>query len=400
MNLALFLSVKLRDRVANLVRRVEAHLAVNRQRQDFLHRFFGVRQFRNVGEQTDDRRLQVVRLGIMDAGLDGFLLQKFLQVVAFLGADDIHVIRRRGPFAHRRRLDDAFEPGVVTRGDFAAVFVEAVEVLQHHTADGGVDFVEPDVVAGEFMVVFALAAMVAQHPQPVGVIHLVCDDAAAIAEHGEIFRREKAERAEIAHAADGLALVFRALRLRAILDEPQMIFFCHRDELVVVHRMSVKMHADDADGARRDERFDVRQIHDERVVNVREHRPRAEVDQRLHRRKRRVAGHDDFVARPDALNLVQQINNHRPRTAEDGRGRAGVRGEFSLERLGLGSEDVLTGADGAQRSFLDFRVHETFRQRDFAHKLLFKPQMDTDETQILLKGHSFVFNTLRPKFIK
>ena len=124
--------------------------------------------------------------------------------------------------------------------------------------------------------------------------------------------------------------------------------------------MAVKMHADDADGARRDQRFDVRQIHDERVVNVGEHRLRAEVDQRLHRRKRRVAGHDDFVARPDALELVRQINNHRPRTAEDGRGRAGVRGEFGFKRLGLGAEDVLAGADGAQRGLLDFRVHETF----------------------------------------
>ncbi len=84
------------------------------------------------------------------------------------------------------------------------------------------------------------------------------------------------------------------------------------------------------------------------------------MDQRFHRRKRRVAGHDDFVARADALKFVQQINNHRPRTAENALGRAGVHGEFSFKRLAFGSEDVLAGADGAQRGFLHFRIHETF----------------------------------------
>ena len=129
---------------------------------------------------------------------------------------------------------------------------------------------------------------------------------------------------------------------------------------VVVDRMAVKMHADDAHRARRDERFDVVQVHDKGVVNVGEHRPGAEVDQRLHAGKRRVAGHDDFVARPDALELVQQIDDHRPGTAEDALGGAGVRGEFGFKRLRFLAEDVLAGADGAQRGFLDFGVHETF----------------------------------------
>ena len=124
--------------------------------------------------------------------------------------------------------------------------------------------------------------------------------------------------------------------------------------------MAVKMHPDDADGARRDERFNVCQVHDEGVINVGEHRLGAEVNQRFHRRERRVAGDDDFVARSDALQLVQAINNHCPRTAEDALRGAGVRGEFGFKRGGFFTEDVLAGADGAQRGFLDFGVHETF----------------------------------------
>ena len=62
----------------------------------------------------------------------------------------------------------------------------------------------------------------------------------------------------------------------------RFIFSRDGEQAVVVNRMAVKMHADDADGARRDERFDVRQIHDECVVNVGEHRLGAEVHQRFH----------------------------------------------------------------------------------------------------------------------
>jgi len=40
------------------------------------------------------------------------------------------------------------------------------------------------------------------------------------------------------------------------------------------------MHADDADRARRDERLGVIQIHTVSVVDVRKHRPRAEMNER------------------------------------------------------------------------------------------------------------------------
>ena len=49
--------------------------------------------------------------------------------------------------------------------------------------------------------------------------------------------------------------------------------------------------------------FDVRQIDDERVVNVREHRLRAEAGSAASYvgEMPRLAGYDAFVARPDAL---------------------------------------------------------------------------------------------------
>ncbi len=84
------------------------------------------------------------------------------------------------------------------------------------------------------------------------------------------------------------------------------------------------------------------------------------MDERFHGGKRRVAGHDDFVAGPDALELVQQIDNHRPGRTEHALRRAGMCGEFGFKCLRFLAEDVLAGANGAQRGFLDFGVHETF----------------------------------------
>jgi hypothetical protein len=37
-----------------------------------------------------------------------------------------------------------------------------------------------------------------------------------------------------------------------------------------------------------------------------------------------------------------------------------MRGELGFKGLALGREDVLAGANGAQRGLFDLRVHETF----------------------------------------
>jgi len=296
----------------------------------------------------------------MDAGVNFLGLEKFLQVVTFFAPNDIHVIHRRGPFAHGRRLHHALEPFGVARSNLAAIFVEPVEMLQHHAPDGGIDFVEPHVVTGKFVVVLALATVVAQHPQAFGHLRVVRGDATAVAEHGQVFRREEAERAEVAHRADGLALVFRTLRLRTIFDDPEMMFGGDAQQPVHVHGMPVNIHRDDADGARRDGGFDLVEIQAIGVVDVHEHRAGAEVNERFHGGKRGVAGHDDFIAGADALQLVQEINNHRPGRTQNALGGAGVGREFFFKLLRFLAEDVLAGADGAQGGFLDFGIHETF----------------------------------------
>ena len=59
-------------------------------------------------------------------------------------------------------------------------------------------------------------------------------------------------------------------------------------DAVKIHRMAVKMDRDDADRARRDERFDLVHLEAISVVDVGEHRFRAAMNERFHRGKRGV----------------------------------------------------------------------------------------------------------------
>jgi hypothetical protein len=54
-----------------------------------------------------------------------------------------------------------------------------------------------------------------------------------------------------------------------------------------------------------------------------------------------VAGHNDFIARPNTLQLVQEINNHGPRAAQNALRRARMRGKLLFKLLRFFAEDVL-----------------------------------------------------------
>ena len=139
---------------------------------------------------------------------------------------------------------------------------------------------------------------------------------------------------------------------------------------IEVRGVAVKMHWNNANGAWRDERLDLLHVHAIGLVDVDEDRNRAAMNHWFHRRKRCVRWHDDLVARTQSLREVQQIDDERPRRAEDGVFGAGVGGKLSLERLALLAQNVLAGAQCAQCSLFDFGVNQTFGERDFLHEFL------------------------------
>ena len=140
-----------------------------------------------------------------------------------------------------------------------------------------------------------------------------------------------------------------------------------REHAVEVRGVAVEMHRDHADRARRDERLDLLDVQTVAVVDVGENRPGAAVNERFQGRKGGVRRHDNFIARLQSLRQVKQIDNHRPRRTEDGVFGAGVSGQLGLEGLAFLAENVLAGAQRAQRGCFDLFVNEAFGQRDLVH---------------------------------
>ncbi len=68
------------------------------------------------------------------------------------------------------------------------------------------------------------------------------------------------------------------------------------------------------------------------------------MDERFHGGKGGMTRNDDLIARPHALELVQQTNNERPGRAEDALFGAGVGGQFGFEGLTFLAQNVLAGA--------------------------------------------------------
>ena len=79
-----------------------------------------------------------------------------------------------------------------------------------------------------------------------------------------------------------------------------------------------------------------------------------------------MARDDDFVARPHALQLMEQIDDQGRRGAEHAMGGAGVGGQLGLEGLGLFAQDVLSGAQRAQSGLFHLGSEGAFRRGIFA----------------------------------
>jgi len=282
------------------------------------------------------------------------------EFVAARGTDDIHVIDRLGQFTFGRYLNNAFESMAVMCGDFAPVRIKGIEVLKHDPPNGGIDLVEPNVIARKLMVVLALAPMVPQHSQPLSHLGVVRRDASAVAKHRQVLRREKTEGPEISDAPNRSVLVFGALSLRTIFNDPQMMPGGDSQHTVNVQGMAVKIDWNYADRAWSDRGFDLVEVHQISLIHVHEYWPRSQMDQRLHRRECRVTRDDNFIARPHALKLVQKINDQRPGRAQHAMFDARVRRQLGLKGLRLFAENILAGTKRPQRSLLHFGIYEAF----------------------------------------
>ena len=106
------------------------------------------------------------------------------------------------------------------------------------------------------------------------------------------------------------------------------------------------------------------------IVDVTEDRSRPGMDHRLDAGKGCQRGHQDLVAGLEfaghGLGHVQQVDGGRPGTGQDDVLHAEVRGQFLLERLALGAEDIVAALDDLQDSAVDHFALVNARKRDFA----------------------------------
>ena len=146
----------------------------------------------------------------------------------------------------------------------------------------------------------ALTAVSRKSCTPIGQLVVVRYERPSITICAEVFSRIEREGAGITPRADHAAILGRAMCLRAVLDDPQAVLLGEGHDRGHVRRLAVKVHRDDAHGARREFRFKERGIDGERVrIGVAKHHAAAGLCDCFRRGNPRVRRGDHFVARLD-----------------------------------------------------------------------------------------------------
>ena len=235
----------------------------------------------------------------------------------------------------------------------------------------GLQLVEPRIEAFEFVVVLGARAVVAPGPELVGQLRVVGGDGAAVAQRAQVFAGVKTEARRVAQIAGTSAFVARPVRLRGVFDDFEVMLA--RDGVNGVHvgRLPIQMYGDDGAGARRDGRRKARWI---QVVSG---------GQRLHRhrfgtglRHRQPGGnvgvgrHDDLVARANAVAPQNQMQRVKPVAHAHAMAGAAVSGKFGLERLYLGTQNVVASGEHTVKRRLQLALERQVhglevKKRDF-----------------------------------
>ena len=321
----------------------------------FCHRF-GNRKVALLVAQRCVGLLPVRRNRVMNQRADAGIGQRLLQRVALRVPHHVQVPHRLGPFGHLRQGQAAAGQALlVARGDGAAAFVPLVQMRQLDAQDGGLQRVEPAVVALHLVDVLHPRAVVAQHAEAVGQLRVVGGDGAAVAQGAQVLAGIEAPGHGIAVRAQALALVARAVRLRAVFQHAQAVLAGNGQNCVHIGGLTVEMHRQDDFGARGDGGLDARRVDVVgALVRLHRHRRRAALADGQPGGDVGVAGHDDFVARPDVHGAQGQVQRIQAVGHADAVGGAAVSGIFGFEGVHFRAEDVPAGADDARNSFVQF----------------------------------------------
>ena len=150
----------------------------------------------------------------------------------------------RGPVEELRS-----QAGPIGVGYLAARLRPAVEMGELHGEHRGLDRVEPAVGAAGVVVV-PRATVVAHPPQLRGELVVVGGDRAGVAERAEVLARVEAEASGEADRACGAIAVARAVGLRCVLDDGEIVLAGEAEDRLRVAEPAVEVDGDDRPGAR------------------------------------------------------------------------------------------------------------------------------------------------------
>src|SRR5690606_1670533 len=131
-----------------------------------------------------------------------------------------------------------------------ATIYPCIKIAKLDRKDGSLDSVQPTIAALELVIVLVDTAMVGDHAALPRQSFIIARDGSAIAIGAQVLSRIETERSSMPDGTDTPALVFGAMRLRAVFDKLQARLMGHFHERIHVTWMAVEMDRDDGNGSR------------------------------------------------------------------------------------------------------------------------------------------------------
>ena len=271
-----------------------------------------------------------------------------------------------------QRQPAAGQQAVVLGRDAAAARVFSVQMAQLHAQDRSLELVQPAVEAGDVTDVALPPAVFPQQPHAFRQPGVTRDHRAPVPERPQILGRIKAERSDVADGAGHVAVVGRAVRLRAVFDHRQVVAARDRQDRSGVGRLTVEMHRDDraaegrVEGSSRESAcgegsldclFQSIRIHREvGRVDVHQHgRGAAHLD-RGDRGDRGVRHGEDRKAGPHPAGAQRQVQRIRAAADADGVAHPQIGRELALEARHLLAQDIASALEDGRDGGVDLRT--------------------------------------------
>lgn len=306
--------------------------------------------------------LLVDGLRVVDARGDALRVEVRLEGVALdtvagdgVLVEDVSPARRRVRRRDRRVFEVLRERGGVGLSRAS----ELGETFELDPADGRGDARHAEVVADLGVFVAGDAAVVHEPGGALGDVGAVCRNHAALA-RGHVLRRVEREARGVAEGADASSLDCRAVSLRGVLDEQEVVLRCELREPRHVRREAVEVDCDDcvhplAGPEPRFERVGVDVVRSR--VDVDETHFSAREGDGVGRGDEREGRRQDAVAGADAERVERGVERRRPVGGGDAVVGFAVVGELPFEAPDL-------GAVGYHAAFEDGRDSVPFRRAE------------------------------------